>query len=262
MRQVTLVALYGPKAPELERWLKACQTQVEELLGTTFQPYDLQQLHATIVGLERSGTNNANFFIYRGKQARMNLTGLLNFLRLGGRFPFHIQLGGFQEREYPFTSWGQTPYHHSFSLQKDNVVLVGWPLHGPLPNPALPRLAMSDWIQESRSYPNVLDELRRAFQSFNALHKYHRTLTDVDNDFFLRLGVLKSAPLDAAVQKEVEAKMRDYLSRTPLVIEVGLAELSIVAYEDESLPLRTSEPWSLTDPRVTGELIDYYALLL
>jgi len=136
-------------------------------------------LFRSLVGLERSGTSNRNFQKYRDKQVEMDLTGLLHFLRLGGRFPFHIQLGGFQDREYPFTSRGQNPYHRSFSIQKDNkVVLMGWPLHGPLPNLALPRVTMSDWIQESRSYPNVLDELRRAFQSFNVLHRYHGTLTD------------------------------------------------------------------------------------
>lgn len=53
MRQVTLVALYGEKAPGLSHWLEECQTQVRGLLrslGTTFEPYDLRQLHATLVG--------------------------------------------------------------------------------------------------------------------------------------------------------------------------------------------------------------------
>src|SRR5579864_4604069 len=189
MRQVTIVALYGEKAQKISELLEKCQTQVKELLGETFRPYDdLRQVHATLVGLERSGTGNRNFQKYRDKQVEMDLTGLLHFLRLGGRFPFHVQLGGFQKnREYPFTSRGQNPYHRSFSIQGDKVVLMGWPLHGPLPNLALPRVTMSDWIRESRSYPNVLDELRRAFQSFNVLHDYHRTFPDVDNDFYLRL---------------------------------------------------------------------------
>ena len=225
---------------------------MKELLGTTFQSYDdLRQVHATLVGLEREGTSNRNFQKYRDRQVRMDLTGLLHFLSLGGRLPFHIQLGGFQDRDYPFTNWGQNPYRRSFSIQGDKVVVMGWPLRGVLPNPALPSGPMIDWIQESRSYPNVLDDLRRAFQSFNVLHKYHPTLTDVDNDFFLRLGVLE----EAAAQEDVEAKLREHLSRTPLVIEVGLAELSIVAYEDESLPWGNSEFWPLTDPQVTGELI-------
>lgn len=267
MRQVTLVALYGEKAPHVADWLEKCQTEVKSILGAIFQPYDVRQLHATLVGLERSGSSNANFLLHRGKAVTMDLTGLLHFLRLGGRFPFQIQLGGFRDREYPFTSRGQNPYHRSFSLQKDKVVVMGWPLRGTPLNPAPPRRTMTDWIQgvmlrllspaiqESRTYPPVLDDLRQSFQGFNILHSWHRALTDVDNDFYLRLGTIEPAPLDPAAQKKVEAKLRDHLSRTPLVIEVGLAQVSFVAYEDESLPWESSESWPVGDGQVTGEFI-------
>src|SRR5436305_5776570 len=132
MRQATLVMHYGPKPDGLSRLIAECQKQIAEVFGDCFQPYDMHQVHATLVSLGQvpgSTGSNLNFERYRGQQARMDFSGLLNFLRLGGQFPFQVQIGGFEKRDYPFTSQGQIPYERSFSVLGNEVavaLMAGW----------------------------------------------------------------------------------------------------------------------------------------
>jgi hypothetical protein len=264
MRQVTLVALYGHKSADLTEMVATYQEQIAVKLGDkqivdkldkNFKPYHMAQIHATIIGLEGrigSPSQNLNFSKHRNTQKRMDFDGLLTLLRTGSFLPFQIQIGGFQDREYPFVSRGQRPYDRSFSIQNDMAVLMGWPLRGqPLTNKN-----ESNSIQESRIYPLALDDLRRAGQNFNILHAWHRTVADVDNDFYFRIGIIKKAPLDPSVKQDLENKIRQSLSEKALIIEVTLEDLYVASYEDETLPLRSTKLWSISDKKVTGEFIE------
>src|SRR5689334_20479910 len=53
MRQLALVAFYGPKPIRVAELIWACQEQIAERLGSVFEPYDIAQVHATIVSLQR-----------------------------------------------------------------------------------------------------------------------------------------------------------------------------------------------------------------
>ena len=239
MRQLAVVAFYREKPGALEQLILACQEQLQRSLGSAFQPYALAQVHATILGLERTDSrHNYNFAQLRGEQRFMDLAGLLAFLRTTDQLPFPVQLGGFGDRDYPFASRGRRPYARSFLIQADKAVLMGWPV---------------DPLAKGRAvYPPALDELRRQGQRYNVLHKYHQSAHDVDNDLYLRLGLLAPGAVPAALLTTLTADLRGYLSiRQPLNLSVGPQQLSLVAYEDERLLPATTRSWPLDHPDLT-----------
>ena len=184
----------------------------------------------------------------------MDFDGFLHFLRGGSHFPFEVQIGGFGNREYPFRSRNAVPYERSFSIQDDRVVVLGWPLRGcPF---ATPPATPQEYAQESRLYPLTLDEIRHAAQRFGILHSYHRALTDVDNDLFFRIGVVTPTSLPSGAASALEQQVRQTFSeQPPLIVDITLNDLYAAAYDDERLPLGSTQAWSMTDQRVTGEFI-------
>jgi len=259
MIQVTLISLYGNKNSNFETLIKECQQLVTSTVGTAFTPYDIRQIHATIIGLEqRTGSSlcNANFAKYRGRDVVMDFDGFLSYLRQCGQIPFEVQLGGFSNRDYPFTSRGTTPYERSFSIQGDKVVVMGWPVRGkPLvAPPATPAV----WTQEARIYPTTLDVIRHAAQGFGILHGYHQDLTDVDNDLFFRIGLIDPRSLTPATQNDLEDQIRKFLGapRSPSIVEICPDDICIAAYEDDRLPLNSTQAWSLANPKVTGKFVN------
>lgn len=254
--QLTLIALYGNK----DTYLAAAITQWQQLaalaLGSAFMPYELHQIHATIIGLERhhAPAYNANFAKYRAREITMDFTGVLAYLRECGHFPFTVQLGGFANRNYPFTSREKMPYERSFSVQGDKVVGMGWPVrHGPV---AVPPLTPAAAIPEPQNFPPTLEIVRQAMQAFGVLHSYHREVTDVDNDFFFRIGIIDQQATTPAATRALEVQARQLLSaQRPLAIEIRLEDIYLAAYEDKKLPLATTRIWSLADLKVTGQFM-------
>src|SRR5262245_1242372 len=249
MRQVTLVAFYGEKRDELSALIRECQTRVLAALGDAFLAYEIRQVHATIVGLERrigSARDNANFWKYRALRAEMDFRGFLAFLRSCTQIPFEVQIGGFENRDYPFVSdpfekgTDNRPYDRMFSIQGDNVVLMGWPVRA-----------------KSPVYPLTLDDIRRAAQEFGILHAYHKTLTAVDNDLFFRIGIVDRTRASTGAVDLVVQRLRDTLGRTlgPVISQVTLTDLFVASYEDDKLPMATTQAWSLADDRVNAEFV-------
>jgi hypothetical protein len=257
MIQVTLVALYGEKNPELAALIAQCQKLAADQLGDAFTPYDARQIHATIVGLERrigSATHNANYSKHRGRDAAMDFGGFLHYLRGCGHFPFQVQAGGFGRREYPFRSRKAAPYERSFSVQGDKAVVMGWPVRGePLTTPPS---TPEGCAQEGRIYPLTLDSLRRGAQGFGILHAYHQTPTDVDNDLFFRIGLVSPAAMGHGAAGSLVREVRQILSDgPPLVVEMTLDDVYIAAYEDDKLPIDSTQVWSVADRNTSAELV-------
>lgn len=265
--QVALVALYGEKEGELSQLrdlIEFCQGQVKDKLGSAFRPYRLEQVHATILGLERCGgatRQNLNFSKRHQspREVRMDFDGLLRFLRSCPQLPFTAQIAGFTNREYPFVSdpFGTNkvyrPYDRSFSIQGDKVVMMGWPLRG-RPWEIAPTKS-HELVQESRIYPLNLDEIRYAAQRYGVLHSYHKTATTVDNDLFFRIGLLRSAP-DEQTARVLSEDVREHLSEmAPVTVEVTLENIYVAAYESTELPADSTGVWSLADKRVTGQFV-------
>ena len=173
MKQATPVALYGDKLSPLVDLISEIQSTVAKSCRGAFEPYDVRQIHATIIGLEhRIGSlkQNLNFWKYRGRQVETDLDGFLTFLKGSSRIPFAMQVAGFADRHYPFLSdpfekrMSARPYDRSFSIQGDKVVVMGWPIRG-APMSRRPRV-QHEFAQEAKLYPQTLDDIRRAAQKF------------------------------------------------------------------------------------------------
>ncbi len=248
-RQATLIAFHGEKPPALAEIIGLCQELLTRKLGS-FAAYDLHQVHATIVGLEAAPDRsdvleNLNFKKHRNIGVSMDLAGFCRFLLNGGRVPFAVQMAGFLDRDYPFSSRASRPFNRSFSIQGDKAVVMGWPVRGRPLEETPAGLAVA--VQEARLYPSTLDEIRVAAQAFGILHDYHRVPGDVDNDFYFRVGLFKQA-IDRTLQAEVEGAVRDLLARhQPVVLDIDRAALSLVSYSDNTLPLETSWLWRVAE---------------
>ena len=57
----------------------------------------------------------------------------------------------------------------------------------------------------------------------------------------------------------LEAKAREFLSiQPPLVLDIGLEQLSVALYEEDTLPRSSTRVWSLADPDLTAPALMEY----
>jgi hypothetical protein len=132
---------------------------------------------------------------------------------------------------------------------------MGWPLRGIPIETNMP--SQIELIQESRLYPNTLDSLRRAAQQFGILHSYHTKPTDVDNDFFFRIGMVDNPE---SVDPLLKARLHNVLQQSismlpPLIIEMHLSDLCVAFYQSEELPRGSTDVVNLMDSILNGALI-------
>lgn len=235
--QVTLVSHYGEKSAALRSYLQHLQAEITDSLGAAFSPYEVPQVHGTIIGLEGCNRNgnveNTNFSEYRSESRYIDITALLTFLH-GPAIPvFEVQIGGYLDSEdYGFTSQNMHPYIRSFSIQGEIAVAIGWPMEN----------------------ADILDQFRRSFNRFNVLHKWHKKESDFDNDFFLVLGRVARESIGEAGIIDAEVKIRRVMSLHQYSkIRIGSANLQIVAYSDTQLPPVSSRVFPIADGRLTAD---------
>jgi hypothetical protein len=240
----TLISFYGPKSPDFARLIGECQREAAAILGQQFQPYDPRQVHCTIAALDRAGEDgmvNASFVEFRGRRVEMDLAGLLVFFRGGDWSDIDIQIGGFADGPAPFTSRGQSPYHRSFTMQAGKAVVMGWPIDRSASVPA---------------YPDRLESLRRGLQRFGILHRYHAKEADIDNDFYLRIGLYDPAAVAPSLAAKVERRLRDFLShRPPLILPLRLADLAFAYSDHQTLPPATTVLLPISDPALDVDAV-------
>jgi hypothetical protein len=222
--------------------------------------YDLQQIHATIIGLERDASCpskylNRNFKDFRRVEVEMDFGGLIEYLRLAFGSPMQIQIGGFEDREYSFSSRGQRPYERAFSIQGGNVLGVGWPIRNRSKSilAALPVIANSCPTE----YPESLLSVRKAAERYGVLHAYHRQPDDVDNDFYFRLGTVRDpGAVDPAMQARVQSTVRQMLSlRTPLILDIDVSNVSLGFYQSAELPRHSTRSYPLNSEFLDEEFV-------
>lgn len=234
---LTLTAFYKEKPNDFFEYIRWCQSLVFKQIAEAFRPYDPAQVHATIVGLEGIRKNHKVYntcYGRLGKIKEMDLEGLLDCLGDTTLPPLQIRLGGFRfDHNFSFTSLGQHPYQRSFAIQHSGIVVaMGWP------------------AQKLGEFPATLDCLRRSFNQYNILHKYHKTEKDVDNDFFFVLGKIDPEAISKGMCERVSEGVREEIAAIePIYIDITHENLSLVAYENEELPLSTSIQFSLKDAR-------------
>jgi len=234
--QLTLVSHYGEKTPAIIRFVGELQSTLSERLHSAFHPYDIRQVHGTLVGLEGACVRedeevfNRNFEESRGEPRVIDWEGLLAFVRHPSFPRLQIRLGGYRSHEdYGFTSRSEHPYVRGFSIQRGIAVVMGWPFAG-------------------EQYSNELDELRRSFQQFGVLHKWHRSHDDVDNDFFLVLGTVNAMETTDTDLASAQETVRNRLAHATCDLELSTDTLSFVSYVDPQLPTATSQQFKAADP--------------
>ena len=248
LMQFTLVAFYGPKPQPFSNLLRSCQDKLAKLLRSSFHPYDIEQIHGTLVGLEgfreRELIINQNFAEHRGQRLNMDLDAILQLLRSSHLLPMKIHIGGFKPyKDYGFTSRGQHPYVRTFTIQDRAAVVMGWPVF-------------------TKHDPAPLDRLRQSFQAVNVLHKFHKRSENVDNDFFFVIGRVDRSPQENEFDiQEAEHVIREHLAGLqPFQVHLDLAQLFVVGYLDTQLPVSTS-CWFKVDDLKDEQILSRIALL-
>jgi hypothetical protein len=228
---VTMVAFYGDKPPPLAGFIETAQARLRASLPS-FAPYDIRQVHGTIIGLEGSRLPesdcvvNANYFALRGESRRMDLALAFDLVRRSPLLPLRIQIGGFLPgAQPPFLSRGQHPYERSFSISSEMAVAMGWPHVDATHTP--------------------LARFRRDLESVGALHKYHAAVDAMDDDFFFVLGRVRQGDASEDALRSVTDELRASVGRAPIEVVVDLRDIQVVAYTDPALPLETSVSFRL-----------------
>ena len=231
-KNLSLVAFYGHKPVELINLIQKLQEHLANhpLVQDQFIPYQIEQVHGTIIGCEgfptESGIISKWFHELRQETRYIDLPGLINHLQHQVNLPLSIRFAGFEPNtNYNFLSRDQHPYFRSWQLQlaaeQTIPVLIGW-----------------SWSNNGVSL--AIDNLRRDLQQFNLLHKYHKTDQAIDNDFYLRLGTIDRLLTPSEIE-EIATDMGDLLANLPaLYIPINLENLVLVEYQDLSLTPATT----------------------
>ena len=136
-----------------------------------------------------------------------------------------IRIGGFESTSEPFLSRGLRPYERSFALSGQAAVGIGWP--------SMP-------VGNVEQYPTTLDDIRRSAARFGIFHRHYSDRWTTDNDFYFRLGSLQDNASEAS-KRSLEVVVRDQLANNPpTYVRIGLEDVSVVAFENEELPLDSS----------------------
>ena len=235
----SLVAFYGDKPPQLRALIQKLQIYLANLkiLQGKFIPYQLEQVHGTIIGCEGIKTELgviSKWFYQRRKEPKyVDFLGLINYLQHQIDFPLTIRFGGYdRDKNYDFLSRNQHPYFRSFQLQ-------------PSFNQAIPVLI--GWSWENDTISLGIDNLRRNLQQFNLLHKYHQTPNAIDNDFYLRLGTIRGE-LNLETIQAIASDIRNILA-TPPALDIPLHQqhLAFAQYQDLSLTPQTTKIISVAE---------------
>lgn len=241
MKQVTLVAHYGQKIRAFEKYVGICVRHiVDSPLRRFFTPYHINQVHATIVGMEKllgfPEPFNANIWRGNAEKKRMDFGCLIDTVR---QHPgFVVRFGGFGRDDRCIDSFGSPPYVRSFECQwtSRKVTIMGW-------------------HHQDRDFSRYTDlwALRRELgDSCNVMHKYRN-----DSDFFVAIGDLANLESATDVElmglmeagKQVEQVVREKLATDPALrvdLPVGPDSLYVAQYERETLAMDSTKVFSMT----------------
>jgi hypothetical protein len=217
---VSLVAFYGTKLPSFQHFLETLQQQLSEMLKDEYEDYELEQIHATLIGCEGLKTSQGILSKWclenREEEKYLNLTDFIDFVRSSDRLPIDLQIGGYKlATDYNFLSQEKHPFFRSFQFIGKIAVLRGW--------------AVKD-----EQITLEVDRFRLACQPYNLLHKYHLHSHSVDNDIYLRVGVLKRE-INQDIIAEVERKIQNQLSQhLSLLLTLDRDRLNFIQYQNLS----------------------------
>ena len=127
--------------------------------------------------------------------------------------PWTIRFGGFTPSDRRWRSRGLPLHERMVGVYGSKVVLIGWPVVDDAPQ-------------------RILAELRLRCAEFGVTHSYGD-----DPDVYLVLGEVTGGPT-----AHVVSVIRHELEATPVFVPLSVADLSLVTYDDTTLP-RASTTW-------------------
>ena len=208
MDRLTVVAFYGPKPHALSTLIGAVQEALGAEVGSAFRPRAVDDVHATILGLEDAPGSAGDVGAFIAAELRTA--------------PIDLQFGGFPADETALRSRGRSLHERSAVLDGGRAVVIGWPVEHGRPTARL-------------------GELRRDCARFGVVHKYHRGTTALDPDAYLVVGDLEPA-IDLEVLAEAERAVRAAVLDRPTHVTLTASDVSLVRYVDPALP-RASSTW-------------------
>ena len=238
MKQVSLVSMYGSKPLLMENLIKLLWERIKSSsLKKIFKPYQIYQIHGTIIGMEKLLGINNYYNINKWNDLRIKVEMDFNKLSnvISAHLPISIRFGGFDKSYIDFMSFGKKPYERSFQIQlsKGKVIIIGWP-------------------HEIGDFSNKrLWNLRKDLEvNCNIRHKYAKF---EDNDFFMVLGDLKGINLfsEQEINKlkaevfNLEGIIRKYLSLNPTDITITYEDIYIAQYEKETLQIDSTNMYKI-----------------
>lgn len=250
MKQVTLVAYYGRKSSAFEQYIRTCWDHITASpLRHFFAPYHPNQVHATIVGMEKLIGHSENWNANKWRASREKEKHEMNFGRLlevvRNHSGFTIRFGGYQPVDTFVTSFGERPFVRSFEFQwpQRKVTIMGW-----------------HHTDGDFSCHKALWELRDQLdKECNVRHKYN-----LDHDFFVAIGdiVNLGSLTDAGIiqLKGVATIVADELRKKlanakPTDLAIKADNIFAIQYEHESLTLNSSRAYCITRKDVTGAFL-------
>lgn len=239
--QLTIVSHYGKKSVELINLISILQNKLSDCLRFAFKPYEMEQVHGTIIGLEGvitgKGILNKWFKEHRNEDRYIEPERLLGFIKSDAIKEIKLKVGGYHfHKDYGFKSREQHPFLRSFSIQGEIAVAMGWPI-------------------ENDKYIKSLYQLRKNFEQIGFLHKWHKEEYE-DNDFFFILGRINRKYVNPVDLERTASQLRLILAEIHECITIAKDTMSIVAYIDPQLPITTSRAFSFDDKSLTSKLIN------
>jgi hypothetical protein len=258
---VTMVAFHGTKKPEplnklLCDVLGALSSNLPSNLSWSFGTYSVNQMHATIIGMEADVVDRRLYSRWFQKNKRESreididrLHEVLKGLVHSGEQLFTIRFGGFPEsyckckdehrsacHDWPcasapaelgvFHSCDRSPYQGSFyAFAPGPIMITGWPIAGP---------------GKLECFPHSLYKFRQSLEQAGLVDKYHYHQKHdnahwKDDDCFIRVGTFRG-PIPIEQLRATQQAMRTFLSSMkPVAVDVTVADVSIVLYADPSL---------------------------
>jgi hypothetical protein len=248
---VSLVACYGPKPEPLANLLADCRSRLQQAdFGRFFQPYDVAQMHFTLLGLERRGdlpqSANAPAPAPRQSPRTVEVEALLRCVR--NHPGFLVRLGGFDPADTSFSSFGKSPHEAAFQIHMTSGKAV-----------------LKGWHHQEGDFSHRADLWR--FRQDLETHSLEAHKYPDDADFYCVLGrvvPIEESPSEAkdpsareGAARSAERDLQRHLARScRLDVTLGPAQMQFVHYRDPRLPLDSTRAYSAVDPSVTPSFIE------
>ncbi|WP_142107447.1 hypothetical protein [Pseudonocardia cypriaca] len=217
--RATLVAFYGAKPASLDRTVRALQDAASSVLGTRFRPRAVDDVHATLMGLDQPAENGVAPHL---AQAVRHLLDVLRSERVV------LQFGGFSPGERTITSRGRSLHDRTLGVVARQIVLIGWPVReAPLGRAPSMRLA----------------DLRYEFERYGFRHKYHAPGMGPDPDAYMVLGEVDDA--DGVDAHAIAAITRGGGLQDAILVDLTPDSVFLVEYHETSLARASSRWWTL-----------------